>query len=363
MRTARIFHLIKFLLIFLFVLSFLDKASGVEGPLKATKLKHKKDVVVMTNGDRNTGEIKKMQFGVLHLKSDLAADTLKLDWEEVVGIQSIARYEFETINKDIYVGTIATDPNGQFSPGKLSILLDDGSTVQLKTIEIISVREMGRSFLSRVNLSLDAGLSYTSANSRTQSNFNLSLSFNKPKYAGTLEGHSQFSGEPGTEKTERHELQIGATRFLAKTWDAAFIAAFLHDNQQELQLRSTVGGGIQKTFYESHRTLFYSIGGIVYTKENYFEEAQSDRDNAEALGSVGFSTYRFRGSSFNTVVGVFMSLSDPGRVRVDTNFNWKWDIVSDLYWKISFIENYDNSPPENGINHNLNITSTVGWSF
>ncbi len=55
----------------------------VEGPLKKIKLKHKADVVEMENGDRNAGEIKKMEYGMLYLKSDRAADTLKLDWVRV----------------------------------------------------------------------------------------------------------------------------------------------------------------------------------------------------------------------------------------------------------------------------------------
>src|SRR6185436_15471897 len=112
--------------------------------------------------------------------------------------------------------------------------------------------------------------------------------------------HSQFSHEPGSEKTERNEVQIGATRFLAKKWDAVLLSGFLHDNQQELELRTTVGGGILRSLYESHRTRFFTVGGAVYTNENYFPEAQSERNNIEALGALGFQTYRFRGSSFNS---------------------------------------------------------------
>ena len=351
------------ILSFLILLSLILCIPGTTfgAPFKKMKQKHKNDVVIMKNGDRNTGEIRKMQFGVLYLKSDLAADTLKLDWEEVSGVESVARYEFETHTKDIYIGIIQKD--AEKVPGYLDIVLDNDSKVQLKIIDIISVREMGQSFFSRIKLSLDAGASFTSANSRKQTNINFSASFRRPKYTTMLEAHSQFSGEPGTEKTARHEIEILATRFLARKWDAVFISGFLHDNQQELELRTTVGGGILRSVYETNRTLFYSIGGVVYNNENYFPEAQSDRNNIEALGAVGFSTYRFRGSSFNTLLSVFVSLSDPGRIRVDSNFNWKWDIVSDLYLKITFLDNYDNRPPETGINHNLNITSTIGWSF
>jgi len=331
--------------------------------LPKIKIKHKNDVVVMENGDRITGEIKKMEFGVLYFKSDRAVDTLKLDWERVAHLQSIARYEFETQEKDVYIGSIAKDENHEVPHGKLQIILENAATVELNIIEIIAVHEMGRSFLSRINLTLDAGASYTSANSRKQSTIDVSTFFRKPKYSGSLTLSSQFSSEPGTDKTARHELQLIGNRFLRRKWEAVGLAAFLHDNQQDLDLRTTAGGGIERIFYESNRTLFYTIVGAVYTNENYFDEVKSDRNNLEALLALGISTYRFRGSSLNTTVFVFPSLSDTGRVRIDTSFYWKWDIGRDLYLKLNFLDNYDNTPPPEGINHNSSISTTVGWSF
>jgi putative salt-induced outer membrane protein YdiY len=350
-----------FLLLTLFLPSLASSGFGEAFP--RLKVKHKTDVVVMENGDRFTGEIKKMEFGILYLKSDRAVDTLKLDWERVVQVRSIARYEFETGTKDIYVGTLAISPEKEVRLGELEIVQDDSSPVRLKVNEIISVHEMGRSILSRINLSLDAGASFTSANKRTQSNLNLSLSFRKPKYSTSLTASSLFSAEPDTTKTARHELQIVADRYLGKKWDAVSLAAFLHDNQQNLQLRTTVGGGFRRNLIETNRTVFYALGGAVYTNENYFEVNHFDRNNAEGLAALGFSTYRFRGSSFNAGIWVFPSLSDPGRLRVDSTLNWKWDIVSDLYFKINLIDNYDNQPPPNGIHSNLSITTTMGWSF
>jgi acetolactate synthase regulatory subunit len=344
--------------LFLFSICLFQCLTGEALP--KIKMKHKDDVVVMENGDRITGEIKKMEFGVLYFKSDRAVDTLKLDWERVTDLQSIAQYEFETQNKDIYIGIISKDDT---SAGELKIDLGEGAVVQLRIIEIIAVHEMGRSFLTRINLTLDAGLSYTSANSRKTSTINLSALFRRPKYSASLSFNSQFSSEPGTENTERQELQFLANRYLKRKWEAVGLAAFLHDNQQDLDLRTTAGGGIERIFYESNRTLFYTIGGVVYTNENYFDIARSDRNNIEALAAFGLSTYRFRGSSLNTTVFIFPSLSDPGRLRIDTNFYWKWDIGRDLYLKLNFLDNYDNRPPPQGINHNSSVSTTIGWSF
>src|SRR5262249_45727523 len=100
-----------------------------------------------------------------------------------------------------------------------------------------------------------------------------------------------------------------------------------------------------------------------YTNENYFPEAQSDRNNAEGLAGLSFSTYRFRGSELNTSVYVFPSISDPGRVRIDLHSYWKWELVKDLYWKVSLTNNYDSRPPDVARNNSLSLTSSLGWTF
>jgi len=350
-------------LIFLIAFFPFSVSAAGFGVLNTGKIKHKNDIVLMENGDRNTGEIKKMEFGVLYLKSDRVADTMKLDWVRVVKMESVARYEFETINKELFIGTPAAHISDEATSREMKIALDDGSIISLKVADVISIHEMGRSFLSRINLSLDAGGSFTSANKRTETNVNVSTTYRRPKHAFSVNFSSLFGSEPGTEETARHEFQAQGSHYLAPNWDVLFLGALLHDSQQELELRTTLGGGARRMIVQTNRTIFYTVGGAVYTKENYFGDANVDRNNAEALGGLGFSTYRFRGSSLNSTLFVYPSLSDPGRVRIDSYFYWKWYIVSDLYTKISLSDNYDNRPPPGGIHNNLSTTFTVGWSF
>jgi len=343
------------------VILFCNSASAER--LKLKKMKHKDDVVIMDNGDRNTGEIKKMQFGVLYLKSDLAQDTLKLDWTRVTRVQSKSRYEFETSDYLYHIGVIKPDPENQNPAGELHIVLDNGSVVILQTAEIIGIREMQRSIVGRLNLSLDAGITFTSANDLVQTNFSLTVDFQKPKYSGQLDLISSFSGEPGDTNTSRHELELTAARVLSRKWEVVGLLDFLKDKEQELDLRTTAGGGISRTIVKTNRTFFAVLGGIVYTAEDYSAEANLDRNNAEILSGMNFSTYRFRGSELNITFLIYPSLSDPGRVRMDLDSDWKWEIVKDLYWKVSVINNFDSRPPANGINNNLSLTSSVGWTF
>ena len=114
---------------------------------------HKDDVVVLDNGDRLTGEIKKVQNGILYLKSDRALGTLQLDWNRVRFLQSSARYELEDVRGARPIGTISP---GSIE-GRIVLILDDESAIQMSLSEILEIREMSQSFFGRLNLELDAG--------------------------------------------------------------------------------------------------------------------------------------------------------------------------------------------------------------
>ena len=329
-------------------------------PVAAFAQSHSDDVIVLDNGDRLTGEIKGLDHGILRFKSDRALGTLEFDWSKVQRIQSKGRYEFELTSDLRMVGFIAPDPDSKLKPGEIALDLGPQQRLEIAISDILEIREMQKSFLGRVNLNVDAGITYTSGNQQTETNLSATLEFLRPKNSIRLYGSSLFSGQPGSDKTSRHEISFYATRYFSNKWDYIGLLAALHDNQQELDLRSTIGGGVRRTFVKTARTFFAGYSGFVYTRENYFDE---DRNNGEILTGVSFSTYRFRSSEWEAYVQVFPSVSDPGRVRVDTNADWKWEIVSDLYWKVSLFDNYDSRPPVDADGNSFGITSSIGWSF
>jgi hypothetical protein len=328
------------------------------GPLSDIKKDHKDDVVTLDNGDRITGEIKKMEHGILYLKSDRALDTLQLDWGRVQRIQSKARYEFETSGGDRFIGTLSGD-----SVDEVAIVLEDASVVRKPIIEILTMREMRKNVLGRINLSLDGGITFTQGNRQTQTTVQQSLQYTKPRYSFSQTVSSLFNHQSGSENTSRHEFQLLARRYFARRWEYLGLGALLSDNQQNLDLRVTAGGGFQRTFLKSNRALFAGIAGFVYTNEKYTAELESNRSNAEILTGLAFTRYRFRSSELQTYLLVFPSVTDFGRVRADLSGYWKWEIVSDLYWKFSVFDNFDSRPPAESPKNNFGVTSSVGWSF
>jgi hypothetical protein len=321
------------------------------------KKAHKDDVVILDNGDRLTGEIKKMQHGILHFKSDRAVGTLQLDWERVHFLQSTARYEFEDIRGMRFTGTIRKSVGEQ-----LELELDDASVLAVKLSEILNIREMRRSFFGRVNLTLDAGVTYTQGNQQTQLNIDASMEYAKPLYNLRFDLSSLFSGQKDGATTSRHEFIFFPTRQISPKWDWIGMAALLSDNQQNLDRRSTLGGGVGRTFVETSRTIFKGYSGLVYTRENYSETGE-DRNNAEILTGLAISTYKFRSSELEAYLFVFPSISNFGRIRADVDVSWSWEIVGDLYWRVSGFNNFDSDPPIASPNNNFGVTSSIGWSF
>ena len=52
----------------------------------------RKDVVIMNNGDHFTGEVKRLENGLLYVETDYVAGSIGLDWNQVHSVQSTATY-------------------------------------------------------------------------------------------------------------------------------------------------------------------------------------------------------------------------------------------------------------------------------
>ncbi|HET6268105.1 MAG TPA: DUF481 domain-containing protein [Acidobacteriota bacterium] len=328
----------------------------------STKIKHKDDSIVLDNGDHITGEVKKMEHGMLYFKSDRTIGTLQFDWLRIRRIHSRGRYEFELDSGIRLIGIIAEDPENKNADGALVLNLSSGDSVSIKLGNILGIREMDRSFLSRVNLSLNAGVTFTQANHNTQFTFQGSIGFVKPNYSLSINANSLFSTQEGAQDINRHELFTSVKRNISTKWSYLGLVDLLHDSELALELRSTVGGGLQRSLVKTNRVDFFVFGGAAYSRENYVGSAQ-DRSNGEFLGGLGLTAYQFRSSEIGAYVIVYPSFTDFGRVRIDTSDYWKWELIKDLYWNVSLFDNYDNNPVPGAPNNNFGVTTSLGWTF
>lgn len=72
----------------------------------------KTDVVVLLNGDRFTGEVKKLQYGKLQFKTD-DAGTIYIKWNKIARLTAKAFFEVETEDGSVYFGSLGDNPGNK----------------------------------------------------------------------------------------------------------------------------------------------------------------------------------------------------------------------------------------------------------
>jgi hypothetical protein len=320
------------------------------------------DVVIMKNGDRFTGEVKGLQSGVLYFDTKYVSANIALDWTQVQEVQSKAMYLI-TLASGVHV----TGKIERAAPGKEAtedVTIHSDHDIRVPSADIVEMSTQKPSFWRQLQGSLDAGVTYTSGNSQATVTTDAIVGYTTPKWAATASLGTSFSGQSEGTKTNRNDLSIGGQRFLSRNSYLGGLVDFLHSSQQDLDLRTTVGGGYGRYWKRSGNTSLRWLGGVVYTKESFTTTVTSPSDsNAEALIGVDYDSFRFKVGEIHMQVLVFPGLSDFGRIRTTTNNSLVIKLTNNFHFTLSFWDNYDSRPPVTAKNNELGLSSGIGWSF
>jgi len=324
--------------------------------------KSKDDVVVMKNGDRFTGEIKGLQRGELSFKAKYMADPVRLDWAEVERLESQDAFLVALTNGRRYVGQI--EPGTDLAEGDFQIAINH-STVLVKQQDVIAIQQQEGTFWKQLTGSIDYGFSYAGDNRQTTSSLSAGVAYHARVDTVQIGTTSQFNGQSAGPTTSRFTFTGQYDRKLDRDWFAAGFFDLLKSDQQELNLRTTYGGGLGRTLKQTDRTSLGMLGGLVYTHEGYFPQPGIDpiRNNAESFLGLRFTTFRFKTLDLNSQSLAFPSLSDPGRVRLSSQSDLRVEVVKNFYWSFRLYENFDSRPPVTAPRNDLGITTSLGWKF
>jgi putative salt-induced outer membrane protein YdiY len=326
--------------------------------------KRKDDAVVMKNGDTFSGEIKALEYGELVFKSDYMKDSVHLDWKEVRTLQS----------KDTFIvglsdGTRVTGFIGkETTPGdgaKDFKIIAEGTAVEVAPSEVISIGQQEVSFWNQLTGSVNYGFSFASGNTSTDSSLGADVAFRTAKNTVQLATTSQFSSQANAQNTNRFTFDSQYARTLTNRWLAAGLFSLLKSNQQDLELRSTYGGGIGRKLVQTDRTALTLLGGAAFSHESYVPQPGTEpiRNNVESLFGITFSTFRFKTLNLNSQTFLFPSLTDPGRLILSSQSNLRIELVRNFYWSLQLYENHDTRPPINAPKNDLGVTASLGWTF
>jgi hypothetical protein len=323
----------------------------------------KADVVVMKNGDRFTGEIKKLEHGILYFKASYMMDSVQLDWDQVADLESDDQFFITLTNGTRLEGKLEKS-QAEKNAGTVQ-LVTAGRTMEISGRDLTTIRQKEENFLSQLNGSVNYGLNFTRDNDAISSALNASVEYRRAKNVATLSTSSQFTGQSNAPSTNRYTFDAAYQRELTQKWFVTGLFDLLKSDQQQLNLRTTSGGGIGRRLYRTDKTGINLIGGIVFDREKYFPQngVNTTQLNGEAIVGLNFYTFRFKVFDLSSETAVYPSMTDPGRVRISSVSNLEIEIVRNFSWNFHVYENFDSRPPIAAPRNDLGITTGLGWTF
>jgi putative salt-induced outer membrane protein YdiY len=323
----------------------------------------RKDIVIMNNGDHFTGEVKRLQNGLLYLETDYVSGNIALDWNQVQSVESTATYRIILNNGRILIGKIERTSSA-VANNEDFLIREATEEVQVPSTAIASIDSKKPTFWRQLQGNIDFGYSFTSGNSQSTLNADTGVAYKTAGWEAATSFESTFNGQSGASKTNREDLQATLKKFLNRNSFVATLSDFLHSSQQDLTLRSTLGGGYGHFLKRTTNSNLAWLGGFVYVKESFATTAgRPSGQNMEGVVALQYNYIRFNFGDFNSQLQAFPGLTDAGRIRLKTNNSLTLKLRNNFHLAFTFWDNYDSQPPPTARKNELGISSGIGWSF
>jgi putative salt-induced outer membrane protein YdiY len=321
------------------------------------------DIIIMKNGDRLTGEVKRLEQGVLYVQTDYFSGSVGLDWLQVEKVDCKAKFQIVLSNGNRLTGSIAK-VEAATAPGKDLIVSAEGIETPMPAINVVQLESQKQTFWRQLKGSIDLGYNYTSGNSQSSLSTSANAEYPAEHWAAGASYTASFSGQTGGTATNLFEVQSFAERYLNRNSYLLGLDDFLHSSQQNLVLRTTLGGGYGRFLIRNNRTEWKWLIGSDYTRANYQSGInQPLQQNAELLLGMDYQLFHFDRYSLQSQNLLFPGLSDFGRIRFTTTDVFSVKLSNNFHLNVSFWDNFDSRPPLDAKKNALGISTGLGWTF
>jgi len=308
------------------------------------------DVLIMNNGDRITGTLKKIWDGKVHIEPAYAGEIL-VDLDKVKTIDARRDREFELWSGQKFTGQLGVDANdGQ-------VVVRDGRESPLDLAAVEEVEEPKTSFewASRVDLNGNS----SSGNSDTR---NLLVQaygmvrFGDHRHTGNLAIDLQDT--ENVRAREQIDLRYDYNWLLSDRWYVAALAGYQRDPVRDLSYRFTAGAAVGYEFFDdAHRHLRVSLGPAAVKEEL----AGRTTNTGAALWKLDFrhKLYRNKLEFFHLHDLLLYTGGTDNRIFTSST-GLRMAFTDDFYTNLQFDYGYESEPAPGKKNADTNFILGVG---
>ena len=320
----------------------------------AAALAQKTDSVWIRNGDRITGEVKSMSRALLKYSTD-DLGTISIEWTNVTRIFSASTFEVQVSSGRKFYGSLRLAPNGRVLVGDNSLMLSD----------IVSLARIRRTFIARLDGYFDLGFSFQKANRTLQLTSGTRIVYRGPANETALEVSTFREDREDADATNRLNSDLTQRFLLSDWWSAGFGLGYERNEELDLAGRTTLLGFGAYTFARSNHLNFWTIDGLVVTREQYFS-TDSTTYGLEALIGLVFGAYRYDAPKLDASITsqLFPSLTVSHRYRWQSDLRLSYELVKDFMVTFTLFNSFDSKPQSVGAQrHDFGTTLALSWTF
>ena len=316
------------------------------------------DIVTLANGDRITGEVARLDRGILQFKTD-DAGTLYLEWDKLVSLITTRLVEVTTTDGRTFLGSL-----GQSTTRSIAVASQD-ATAQLAMQDVTEINTIGRSFWRKIDGSFDVGFSYTRSSGIAQLNLNTDTHYRKPRSQVRLAASfTQTEQRDEDERDDRGALDASYLRYPWPRWFIAGVGRFETNESLGLDLRSQIGGAFGPRLINSNRAQLTLGAGISFNEEQGVDVESTQNLEALLMFQTSYFTYDRPKTNLDLTLEYYPSLSDPGRERLQLDGAAKREFFKDLFLSVSVFYTLDTRPPNpDADTYDVGVLWSIGWTY
>jgi hypothetical protein len=319
----------------------------------------KTDIVVFTNGDRVTGEIKKLEAGILQYSTDTMG-TVSIEWRFIETIITDKQQIIETVDGTRWLGKLQK-PEGSEDVQVVTVR----GPVEIDPRDMVSAWPVEATFLDKMDLKIGVGYDYARATDITNFNASADFLYRTDQRIVDASLRADLTRQPGVEEDQnRQEIRINHQRLLQDRKFRAVLAGYEVNEAIGLNRRLYAGGAFGRYLVKSNRNWLNAAAGLIATREQTVE--REEVSSVEGLLAGTWRHFRFVDPerTLETSLALFPSLTESGRWRGNFRTTFRLELVSDLFWSMEYYYNFDSRPLDVGAQEiDYGINTGLGWSF
>ena len=317
------------------------------------------DVVVVSNGDMLTGEVKSLDRGLLRFKTD-ATDTIEIQWSYVAALSSEQNFQITLDDDRQLFGTL-----GESDQDAMLLLVTPIGPLSLPLLSVVRMTPIEGRLIDRIDMSVNLGYNFTKASNVNQGTLGYDFSYRSEQRLLSLGLDGTRSSSTDEPVSIRTSTALTYRRFIGeRLWDPVGFGVIERNDELGLDRRITGGGGMSRWLTDTNTRRISFMGGIVLTEEDEREALDKDQSVEAAIG-ITLDWFRYDDPELDVSLDftVYERLSDSGRTRGTLDFDMRWELVSDFFLGFTTYYSFNSRPTGEAASDDYGVFTTVGWSF